>query len=639
MNNDWLHSVYSDSTENFVSNPCPHKGETITIRLRMVENDMIRDVMLRTREFGIEKLIHMEPVASERGLRIYEASVCVNDARFQYQFYLITETSVYYYTQYRITDYIPDESRDFVILADYERPTWVQNAVFYQIFPDRFCNGNPKQNVKEGEYHYQGHSVKEVSDWNTASMEYEDGYGMDFHNGDLDGVIQKLDYLQNLGINAIYLNPIFISPSVHKYDSLDYFRIDPHLGGETALKRLMQEAHRRGMHVMLDISINHTSSAAKWFNKENEFYASKEGAFQNPDSDLREFYFFDENNAYDTWCGVETMPKLNYSSQKLRDVIYRDKTSVLRKWVKKPYGIDGWRFDVADCLARNKKVDVHREVLKEIRKNLKAERKDLYLLAEDWADCSDDLQGDSWDATMNYFGCTRPVRNFIGDCDLFHARDEILKQVQPKLTARQLSERICQFYARLPGVIQHQMFNLLDSHDVIRFYNNPAISYEACRGAVILLFTLPGVPSVYYGDEILLGGSMTFTEGCRNPFDWEWEKKEAARKNREFYQRLIALRKSCRALQQGGFQVISAEGYLFAYARFTNEEVVFILCSMEETDKELEIPISYFGITKVHFTEDYLGTPVNYRLFGQNMKVQCPAGKTLLLHVKLNERI
>lgn len=634
MNNDWLRSVYSDTTENFVSNPCPHKGERITIRLRMAENEEIREVMLRTREFGIENRILMKQVSLERGLKIYEAEVCVNDARFHYQFYLVTKDTIYYYTQYRITDYIPDETRDFVILADYERPTWVQNAVFYQIFPDRFYNGNPAQNVKGGEYSYQGHLAGEVLDWNTASMDYEDGYGMDFHNGDLDGVIQKLDYLQNLGINAIYLNPIFTSPSVHKYDSLDYFQIDPHLGGDAALQRLTEEAHKRGMHVMLDISINHTSSAAKWFNKENEFYGREEGAFQNPNSELREFYFFDENNDYDTWCGVPTMPKLNYSSQKLRDVIYRDEQSVLKKWVKEPYKIDGWRFDVADCLARNKVTDVHREVLKEIRENLKAERADLYLLAEDWADCSEDLQGDSWDSTMNYFGCTRPVRNFIGDCDLFHARDEILKQMETKMTAKQLSERICQFYGLLPGVIQHQMFNLLDSHDVIRFYGNQSISQDACRGAVILLFTLPGVPSVYYGDEILLDGSTEFTEGCRNPFDWEWEKKEDVRINREFYQKLIALRKSSKALQQGGFQVISEEGYLFAYARFTTEEVLFVICSMEEEDKELEIVLSHFGIQEVSIIEDYLGTPVSYQLCGQHMRLQCPAGKSMLLQIK-----
>lgn len=634
MNNDWLQSVYSDTTENFVSNPCPHKGENITIRLRMAENEEIREVMLRTREFGIENRIPMKQVSLERGLKIYEAEVCVNDARFHYQFYLVTKDTIYYYTQYRITDYIPDETRDFVILADYEHPTWVQNAVFYQIFPDRFYNGNSAQDVKEGEYSYQGHLAKEVLDWNTASMDYEDGYGMDFHNGDLDGVIQKLDYLQDLGINAIYLNPIFTSPSVHKYDSLDYFQIDPHLGGDAALQRLTEEAHKRGMHVMLDISINHTSSAAKWFNKENEFYGREEGAFQNPNSELREFYFFDENNDYDTWCGVPTMPKLNYSSQKLRNVIYRDEQSVLKKWVKEPYKIDGWRFDVADCLARNKVTDVHREVLKEIRENLKAERADLYLLAEDWADCSEDLQGDSWDSTMNYFGCTRPVRNFIGDCDLFHARDEILKQMKQKMTAKQLSERICQFYGLLPGVIQHQMFNLLDSHDVIRFYGNRSISQDACRGAVILLFTLPGVPSVYYGDEILLDGSTEFTEGCRNPFDWEWERKEEAKINREFYRKLIVLRKSSKALQQGGFQVISEEGYLFACARFTAEEVLFAVCSMEEEDKELEIPLSHFGIQEVTVTEDYLGTPVAYEICGQRMKLQCPAGKSLLLQIR-----
>lgn len=634
MNNDWLQSVYSDSTANFVSNPCPHKGETIKIRLRMAENAAIREVILRTREFGIESRIHMELISAERGIRIYEAAVCVKDTRFHYQFYLITESEIYYYTQYRITDYIPDESRDFVILTDYESPAWVEKAVFYQIFPDRFYNGNQAKNVKEGEYQYQGHPAKEVSDWNTPSMEYEDGYGMDFHNGDLEGVIQKLDYLQDLGINAIYLNPIFTSPSVHKYDSLDYFEIDPHLGGEEALQRLTREAHKRGMYIMLDISINHTSSAAKWFNKEMEFYEAGEGAYQNPDSMLREFYFFDENNAYDTWCGVETMPKLNYSSQKLRDVIYRDEGAVLKKWIKEPYHIDGWRFDVADCLARNGKVDVHREVLKEIRKNLKAERADLYLLAEDWADCSEDLQGDSWDATMNYFGCTRPVRNFIGDCDLFHARDDILRQVQPKMTARQLAERICQFYALLPGVIQHQMFNLLDSHDVIRFYNYPSISEEACRGAVILLFTLPGVPSIYYGDEILLSGSTDFMEGCRNPFDWEWERKEKARKNREFYQKMINLRKNSKALQHGGFQVISTEGYLFSYARFRDEEVLFVVCSMEEENKELDIPLFYFGIEKVDIKEDCIGTPITYQLFGKYMKLQCPAGKTFVFSVK-----
>lgn len=633
MNNNWLQSVYSDSTENFVSNPCPRKGENITIRLQMTENEEIREVILRTREFGIENRIPMKLISTERGLKIYEAEVRVNDARFHYQFYLVTESAIYYYTQYRITDYIPDETRDFVILADYEGPSWVREAVFYQIFPDRFYNGNSATNVREGEYFYQGHLAKEVSDWNTPSMEYEEGFGMDFHNGDLEGIIQKMDYLQDLGINAIYLNPIFTSPSVHKYDSIDYFEIDPHLGGDAALKKLTEEAHKRGIHVMLDISINHTSSAAKWFNKENEFYGSEEGAFQNKDSELRDFYFFDENNDYDTWCGYKTMPKLNYSSQKLRDVIFREERSVLKKWVKAPYNIDGWRFDVADCLARNQEVDVHREVLKEIRANLKAEKSDLYLLAEDWADCSEDLQGDSWDSTMNYFGCTRPVRNFIGDCDLFHARDEILRKMDSKMTAKQLAERICQFYGLLPGVIQHQMFNLLDSHDVIRFYETPGISWEACRGAIILLFMLPGVPSVYYGDEILLGGSTKFTEGCRNPFDWEWNKKEEAIKTREFYQKLIALRKSSKALQQGGFRVISDEGYVFACARFTTEEVLFAICSMEEMDKEIEIPLSHFGIQKVLLTEDYLGTPISYEIDGQCMKLQCPAGKSLLLQI------
>ena len=629
----WLESVYSDSTKYFVSNPYPKVNDMVTISIRMRKNDEIRKVFLRYKEFGIEHLREME--WEEKGKLIYFfKEVEIREKRFQYQFYLVTDGNIYYYTQYRITDYIPDESRDFVILADFKGAEWVSNSVFYQIYPERFCNGNPKLSVKDGEYSYQGFETIAIKDWNTPAKGYPEVRNLDFYGGDLEGIIQKLDYLQELGVNAIYLNPIFVSPSVHKYDALDYFKIDPHFGGDEALARLTKELHKRDMKLMLDISINHTSSDGIWFNKSGEFYDASMGAYHNPEAKEREFYFFNEDNAYDMWCNTETMPKLNYSSQALRDVIYRKEDSVLKKWLKLPYNIDGWRFDVAECMARNQYVDVHGEVLEEIRKNLKQLKEDVFLLAEDWADCSEDLQGERWDSTMNYYGCARPVREFVGECDLFLSRDPDLGKKRNKLTARQLGARIKQFYGKLPGVIQQQMFNLLDSHDIARLHNNEQIQMSDYEMAVIMMFTLPGTVNVYYGDEIALSGGTELIEYCRNPMDWNWKQREEAVERFEFYQKLISLKRNAPALGNGGFRVICEEGYVFSYARFTDEELIIVISSTDDKETEVLLPVEEFGFENRVFVQDYLGKRIVSEITKDGVLVFVPAHTGVLLYEK-----
>jgi len=614
--NEWLKSVYSDSTKHYVSNPFPKKGERITIQIRMQENEKLQSIILRSKEFGVEQLHQMKPIRKKNGLLYYDCEVVVKDAAFRYQFYLIVKDEenhhdkIYYYTQYRITDYIPEEGNDFILLTDYKAPEWVNQSVFYQIFPDRFCNGNPRISVKDGEYQYQGYDSMQIKDWRTPALDYHQGHNLDFYGGDLEGIIKKLDYLQLLGVNAIYLNPIFVSTSVHKYDSLDYFHIDPHLGGDKALERLTRELHKRGMRLMLDISINHTSSSSKWFNMSNEFYEPFVGAYQNPKSKERDYYFFDEENHYDAWCGVKTMPKLNYASNQLRNQIYGNKNSVLKKWVHEPYQIDGWRFDVADCLARNEFVDVHTEVLREIRESLKTEKEDIYLLAEDWADCSEDLKGDAWDSTMNYYGFTRPIREFVGELDLFHARNEVLRTVSAPLTAKQLSKRILQFYAKLPSAIQHQMFNLIDSHDVSRLHNNPKIQPQDYKAAVIMQFTLPGTPSVYYGDEILLDGRIDTVEGCRYPMDWEMKQDAMVSENFNLYRKLALLKRNSSTLHDGGFMVLSEEGFCFSYVRFTEEEIIIAICSVDSNEGSVALPIKNLGLQTFSEEKDYFGTSI-----------------------------
>lgn len=607
---EWLKSVYSDSTREFVSNNCPEQGEKICIRIRMRKNESIRSVYLRTREFGAENLTEMRPDEEWNGLVYYRTEIIVNDKRFQYQFYLVTDNRIYYYTQYRITGYVPEESHDFVILAGYKKAAWLENAVFYQIFPDRFFRGNPDYMPKNGEYFYQGYYCSRVDCFEDAPAEFEEGHNLDFYGGDLEGIIQKLDYLQKLGINAIYLNPIFLSPSTHRYDSLDYFRIEPHLGGEEALVRLGNELHKRNMHIILDISINHTSSEHRWFNRDGSFYGTEEGAWHNQQSPFREFYFFREDNSYDTWCGVQTMPKLNYTSEKLRDCIYRREDSALQKWISPPYDMDGWRFDVADCLGRNRMADLHREVLDEIHKYLKKRKPEAFLLAEDWADCSEDLQGTAWDSTMNYFGCTRPVREFFGCTDLFQERNERLRAVKPKMTAASLRKRIEQFQAKLPGIISYQMFNLLDSHDVIRFHNYDFISDLACKAAILILFTLPGMPCVYYGDEVALDGRTNATEGCRYPMDWNWQQDEKAQERFSLYQKMIQLRTGNRTLQCGGFRIQELDRYVIGIFRFTRQELILLVCSSDEKERMVSLPVADFGLMHMDAESDWLGNPV-----------------------------
>lgn len=627
----WLYSVYSDSSKHYVSNPYPKKKERVVISLRMKKNEEIQRVFLRYREFGIEQLREMDGEEKD-GLLYFKKEVEIRENRFHYQFYLVTEHQIFYYTQYRITDYIPDETMDFVILADYHGAEWVNGSVFYQIYPERFCNGRPELSVKDGEYFYQGFPAKAVTPWNTPAKSYEEARNVDFYGGDLYGIIDKLDYLEELGVNAIYLNPIFISPSAHKYDSLDYFKIEPHFGGEEALKQLTEEMHHRGMKLVLDISINHTSSDGIWFNKSGEFYDKSIGAYHNPQAPEREFYFFDEKNGYDAWFGVETMPKLNYASDRLRDVIYCEDNSVLKKWINAPYQIDGWRFDVADCLARNQIVDVHGEMLEEMRQHLKNLKSDVYLVAEDWADCADDLQGNRWDSTMNYYGCARPVREFVGQQDLFLSRHGELSKKRSKMTAKQLSSRITQFLGKMPGVIQHQMFNLLDSHDVARLHNDEQICMGDYEAAVIMLFTLPGATSVYYGDEIALSGGTEKVEFCRNPMDWEWQKREEAIQRYEFYHQLISLKRKSEALRDGGFQVISEEGYTFSYARFTGQELIVVIASTDDKPSEVRIPLGNYGFENAMVQEDALHKPLEYTVGEEDITVKVPPHTSFLIH-------
>lgn len=632
----WLESVYSDGTARFVSSPSPRLGETVTVRIRMYADAPARHVYLRYLRNGLEQLRAMDRTSVRRGLAYYEAAMPITEARMQYHFYLVCDDVIYYYTQRGITTYLPDHTYDFKLLTDYVQPAWVKSAVFYQIFPERFCNGDPSNDVQSGQYSQEGHPTIRMERWTDTPLPYQQGFCLDFFGGDLQGIRRKIPYLKELGVTALYINPIFLAPSVHKYDCADYFHVDPHFGGDRALAELSEALHENGMKLILDISINHTGANHRWFNRDGMFFPTSEGAYHNPDSPEREYYFFGPGNAYHAWTGNANLPTLNYTSQALRDVVYRGEGSVLKKWLKPPYSIDGWRFDVADTFARNDRVQLAHEVWPEIRRSIREENAQAYILAEDWGDCAGYLQGDEWDAPMNYYGCGRPIRQFFGQPDLFMSRDPILGRVPYAMTAEDLENRVMQHLAKLPWVMWENQFNLFDSHDTSRLHNDPSITPQAYRGAVYFQFILTGAASIYYGDEATIDGTLGSNEGCRYPMPWDkdFTTGEAYR----IYHTMAHLKREHPALSEGGMKFLYAHGRVAAIARFTEEEAFVAVISGSDTDERVRLPLGVVGASGFADAGDVMGQPLRWRVLDEkSVELTVPAGQCYFARCEMGE--
>ncbi len=601
----WLESVYSDGTEEFVSSPSPSLGETVRVRIRMYEDAPVQHVLLRSLHNGTERIEEAERIFCERGLAYYEAPLAVTENRIEYQFYLVCSDVVYFCTQRGITTYVPDDSCNFVLLADYVRPEWVRDAVFYQIFPERFCNGDPDNDVRTDEYFQDGFGTIRMEDWNREPLPYEKGHCLDFFGGDLAGIEKKLPYLKELGVTALYINPIFIAPSVHKYDCIDFFHVDPHFGGDEALARLSRAVHKAGMKLILDISINHTGTSHKWFNRDGQFFDLSVGAYHNPDSRERGYYFFGKDNSYHGWLDHPNLPTLNYTSRELREEIFSGEDSVLRKWLKPPYEIDGWRFDVADVFARNDEIQLSHELWPQIRRSIRDVNPQAYILAEDWGDCTEYLQGGEWDSPMNYFACARVIRQFLGQPDLFMERSPILRAVPYKMTAADVENRVMQYFARIPCALQQNQFNLIDSHDVSRLHNDPRMTEDDLRIAVVFQFMLPGAACIYYGDEAGVGGVLGTNEGCRYPMPWGsgFENGAAYRLHRT----MTSLKAGHAAFSRGGMKFLCAEGAVLVMARFVRDEAFVCVLSTETGDRTVRIPFGALGAVGPKGSEDLFG--------------------------------
>jgi alpha-glucosidase len=539
-------------------------GDVITVRLYCDREAPLRAVSLRRILDGSH---HRVPLESQ-GDGVWHGTVEVDTTEpLQWHFILQSDTGPYFYNQTGLHSVPPTEDYDFVFLAQGRSqgrvPSWVAGAVFYQIFPDRFAQGDPSVGRVAGEYSFDG-GTPQVLSWDQEPLEFPEGRCQDFFNGDLEGIRRKLDYLQDLGVTAIYVTPIFAARTTHRYDCIDYFAVDPALGGDEALARLTDEMHRRNMKLVVDVSINHTGSDHPWFHT----------AQHEPDSTEAGFYYHNDDGSVALWHGVPTLPQLNYGSDTLRRRMWGGADALVRRWLRPPWNIDGWRFDVANQTARRGRDQLGHDVWRNVRRAVKETNPEAWIVGEHWEDDISYQLGDQWDAAMNYFACGSPLRRWAGELTRFeHDHPHYPPTAATEEGGRgfsgiELAQMVLQHYARLPNQIQHAQLNVLDTHDIHRFHHHPRVfDWEIYRGMVIFQFMLPGAPNIWYGDEVGLPGHADSVEGCRYPMEWDESRWDVRFRN--LYRNLARLKAGDSVLRAGAFDVLAADEQRLVTARIS----------------------------------------------------------------------
>ncbi|AWI04092.1 glycoside hydrolase family 13 protein [Clostridium drakei] len=441
----------------------------------------------------------------------------------------------------------------------YATPNWFKNSTIYQIFVDRFFNGtddnsilNPKKNTfiygnwYDEPMYIRNPETNEILRW-------------DFYGGNLKGVLKKLDYLKNLGINIIYFNPIFEARSNHKYDTGNYKKIDSMFGDEALFKLLVKEASLRGINIILDGVFSHTGSDSLYFNKYDNYDSL--GAYQSKDSKYYSWYNFKNYpNDYESWWGVSDLPNVNELNEDYLNYIIKDEDSVINHWVKA--GVKGWRLDVADELPD--------EFIKELKKVSSNANSDSIVIGEVWEDASNKI---SYSKRRQYF-----LGKELDSVTNYLIRDNLLNFLWNNINAETLSNKFMSLYENYPRHNFYSLVNLIGSHDVERIYtllkqtannymvnssdNLDDICFKLLKIMTLIQFTFPGVPLLYYGDEAGL-------EGLKDPYNratypWGFENKEIL----NWYKNLIHIRNDNKALRTGKWKQMYFYDNVYGYFRY-----------------------------------------------------------------------
>lgn len=557
---DWYSSIHHDGSRVYMECDRYEIGAVAKLRLRASLDAPLERVYIRTCPDGEQALSQMHRSLDTEAAQWWEGEVRISMPLMNYRFYLLTPDRSLWLTALGLHEHSPTDQTDFKLIARRDETSWVRKTIFYQIFPDRFSDGDTDSNVKDGEYLY---GTRPVVSRKWGELPSRQTGEIEFYGGDLQGIIDRLDYLEDLGVSGVYLTPIFTAPSNHKYDTADYFNVDSHLGGNSALSRLRAALDERGMRLLLDVVLNHCGNLNSWFLQAQADASSPTAEY---------FTFHSHPEEYACWFGVKTLPKLNYRSERLRQIVYADQDALLRRWMRKPYCIDGWRIDVANMLARQGESQLGHKIGRGIRRAVKEESPRAYLLGEHFHDGTPHLQGNELDASMNYRGFTFPLLKWLTgyDVDLKVDGEWVKANL---LSTEALAAQWRAFIAAVPWQTASQQFNLLGSHDTPRILTLLEGDLDLMELAVTLLFTFPGVPCIYYGDEIGM-------EGGRDPDNrrcMQWDNRFWNRRLYEYYKRTIQIRRYSQALCEGGFQLLLAERETVAFLRESVDEQILVV--------------------------------------------------------------
>jgi len=567
-----METIFHDGSTDFINPMSPHKiGQEVEIAIRALSGAKISEVKLRIFPDGEERLIPME-CSIGKPFQTWKACVVLDKCPFPYRFRIQTQSYVFWLNAFGLHYIIPPDEEDFKLVPGFIAPDWVRKAVFYQIFPDRFKCGRPEIS-KRARDSSLGLKPSIIKEWRESSE--NTNLGNEFYGGDLWGIIDGVPYLERLGINAVYLNPIFMAPSNHKYDVTDYENVDSYLGGNDAFAKLSAALARKNIKIILDGVFNHSGIDHYWF----------QDALKNITSRWAEMYTFRKHpHDYVSWLGCKNLPKLDYSSEKLREIIYRGPDAVAKRWLRPPYGASGWRLDAANMQGCFGTDEGNIEIWREFRQAVKNENPQAYLVGECFFEGNKWLQGDAFDAVMNYKGFTIPMIQWLSKKDL---------HLHPaRLDARQAARWISSVMARIPFEIRNLQYNALSTHDIPRFLSRVNLDERLYRLGVLFQMAFPGVPAIYYGEE--LGMSSEKDTQNRQPMGWERvdEKKDLFL----FLANVIGLRRSLPVLHNGAFAFLTATGEHSAFARFLGEDMIIVAGNASERFVEIEIPVGILGV-------------------------------------------
>jgi alpha-glucosidase len=636
-------ALFADGTEFYRCPSEPDPYDRVRLRLRCARENLDAVILV----FNDER-IEMEKLYNDRLFDYYETFVQLGTEQVFYYFEIHCGQMVCYYNNVGLCNSV-EEYYNFTMTPGFHTPDWAKGAIFYQIYVDRFYNGDRSNDVEDNEYIYIGEGTSKVTDWN----KYPAAMGVrEFYGGDIAGVMQKLDYLQDLGVEVIYLNPIFVSPSNHKYDIQDYDYVDPHFGrivkdeGELLQKdeqgnwksdpdypnkaasryicrvtdkenleasnRLfagfVEEVHRRGMKVILDGVFNHCGSFNKWLDRECIYENAEgyeKGAYVSEDSPYNTFFKFREhqwpyNPHYDGWWGHDTLPKLNYEeSPALFDYIMH----VGRKWVSPPYNVDGWRLDVAADLGQSGEYNHY--FWKEFRRNVKEANPNALILAEHYGDPTEWLKGDEWDTVMNYDAFMEPLTWFLTGVEK-HSDEYRQDQLgNPDSFFGSMRHFMTRFHTQSLQVAMNELSN----HDHSRFLTrtnrkvgrtaylgpeaaNEGVDKAIMRLAVMIQMTWPGAPTIYYGDEAGLCG-WTDPDN-RRAYPWGREDQDLI----DFHKEIIRVHKDYQAMKTGSIMFLHGQYQFISYGRFNEQDKFVIAINSGDQPVSVELPVWRLGLTE-----------------------------------------